>query len=477
MFGTSGIRGAFGTDVTAKLALSIGRAITMDGADSVVIGHDPRLTGELLVDAVSAGIRECGGDVIDVGMASTPAIARGVTAKDADVGVSVTASHNPPADNGIKLWSKSGMAFDEERRARITKIVESTEFEPAPWDRVGDSRSWDGVTAHHRKSVVEAVRPLVEADDNNAGASNTTVSVKQHENEDVARSDSGLTVVVDVGNGAGGVTAAALRELGFAVETLNAEPDGRFPARPSEPTAENCRTLSNVVESTGASLGIAHDGDADRMLAVDDRGDFLSGDVLLALFARAAIRAIAGDQSPEADLQVAAPLNTSLAVDEALESVGGTVVRTRVGDVFVAERARESDVVFGGEPSGAWIWPDETLCPDGTLAACKLAALVARMGPLSSLAAEIKRYPLRRESRPVDDTASVMSAVSHLATDRFETVEQLDGVRIETDSGWLLIRASGTQPLIRLTAEARDETRTEELLGIASSLVEEAIGD
>ncbi|MFW5956888.1 MAG: phosphoglucosamine mutase [Natronomonas sp.] len=437
MFGTSGIRGPFGEDVTARLALDVGRALAADGAQRVVIGRDPRLTGPVLVDALAAGVRECGADVVDIGIAATPTVARSVAWRDADVGVSITASHNPPEDNGIKLWSGSGMAFPESRRDRIAALVRSESFEPAVWDDVGTRRDWGDASSQH----VDAVTETVEL-------------------------DRPLHVVVDVGNGAGGVTVDVLEKLGCRVETLFETPDGRFPSRPSEPTADTCVELRSTVETTDADLGVAHDGDADRMMAVDETGEFLPGDVLLAVFAR---------EAAETGASVAAPVNTSLAVDDTLEELGASVDRTRVGDVFVAERLRDTQGVFGGEPSGAWIWPDETLCPDGTLAAAKLAAIVSRRGPLTTLVSDIERYPLRRDSRQVADKVGVMDSVRELATSRFDRTDSRDGVRIETEDGWLLIRKSGTEPVIRLTAEARDERRADELLEVGHALVEEAL--
>jgi len=442
MFGTSGIRGRFGGTVTVELAVSVGQALVADGADRIVVGRDPRLTGPVLADGLAAGARAGGADVIDLGVAATPTIARSVGWQDADVGVAITASHNPPEDNGIKLWTASGMAFDDDRRARIVDLLERNASETAAWDAVGTRSAGEGDT-RHAQAVADAVDPP----------------------------EDGLRVVVDVGNGAGGVTVRALRELGCTVETLNERPDGRFPARPSEPTEENCETLAATVGATDADLGIAHDGDADRMRAVDETGTFLAGDVLVALFGRAAV---AGEDSD----RIAAPVNTSLAVDDALAAVGGSVTKARVGDVFIAERARQSDVAFGGEPSGAWIWPAETLAPDGTLAAAKLVALVGRKGPLSALRAEIDQYPLYRESHDAADKAGVMDAVTALIeTERvltYERVDRTDGIRIETDDGWLLVRPSGTEPVVRLTAEAREDRRARELLDAGRELLERA---
>ncbi len=438
MFGTSGVRGPVGEVVTADLALAIGRALAADGADRIVVGRDARTTGSFLADALSAGARECGVDVERLGVVPTPTVARSVGWRDADAGVVITASHNPPPDNGIKLWTPSGQAFGDDATDRIEALIRDDITATAAWDAVGHERTWDRAIDHHRDAIVEAV------DDDLADCS----------------------VIVDVGNGTGRLTADVLADLGCSVETINAQPDGRFPGRLSEPTAEHCGTLARTVERTDADLGIAHDGDADRMMAVTDDGAFVTGDVLLALFARDA----ASDGG-----RIAAPVNTSLAVDDALDAVGASVTRTRVGDGYVAERASEPDVVFGGEPSGAWIWPDETPCPDGPLAACRLAAMVARAGPFSELVAGVETYPLRRESVRTDRKVAVMERVTTLVADRYDgEVDDRDGVRVGFDDGWLLIRPSGTEPLVRLTAEARDEGRADELVESARTLVEEA---
>ncbi|MFB6083769.1 MAG: phosphoglucosamine mutase [Halorientalis sp.] len=433
MFGTSGIRGPVGETVTADLALSVGRALGVE-TGRVVVGRDLRESGELLADALTAGLRESGTDVLDLGLAATPTVARAVAWEDADAGVSITASHNPPADNGIKLWQESGQAFDAERRERIGERVREDAADLQDWDALGDRSDADARDRH-----VEALVEAVEVTDP-------------------------PSVIVDVGNGAGGVTVDALGELGCHVETLNAQPDGSFPGRPSEPTAENCASLAALVAETDVDLGIAHDGDADRMRAVAADGTYLSGDVTLALFARAAA---------DPGQRVAAPVDTSLAVADHLAEIDVTVERTRVGDVYVAERVAEEGVAFGGEPSGAWIWPDATLCPDGPLAACKLVALAAER-PLAERAAEVDTYPIHRDSVAVEDKAAVMERVRDLVADRYDAVETLDGVRVALPDGWFLLRASGTQPLVRLTAEAREADRAETIFADARDLLETA---
>ena len=440
MFGTSGIRGAVGEDVTASLLVDVGRAVASAGYERVVVGRDVRDSGEVLLEAFACGVRECGGNVVDLGVAATPTLARSIGPLEADAGAVVTASHNPPPDNGIKLWTPAGKAFGPEARAEIVDRVENERFDFAPWDGFGVKRRDVDAADRHAEALIDAVsleRPL--------------------------------SVVVDLGNGTGRITPDVLDALDCDVTTLNGQPDGAFPGRPSEPNRETLGVLMAAVEETDADLGIAHDGDADRLVAVDETGTFVPKDVLLALFAR--------DTAGEGD-RVAAPVDTSLSVDDAVAEVGAKLTKTPVGDVYVAERATEPDVVFGGEPSGAWIWPEETLCPDGPLAACKLVALVARDGPLSELVGAIETYPIRRDAIEVEDNQRVMARVRKAVISGYDPddVDTLDGVRVDREGGWFLIRASGTQPLVRITAEARSDRRADELETEAREVVERAIG-
>lgn len=434
MFGTSGIRGPFGVDVDADLALRLGRGLGATDVERVVVGRDPRTTGPLLVDAFSAGLRETGVDVVRLGMVATPTVARSVGWQDADVGVVVTASHNPPTDNGFKFWTPSGQAFDQERRDELITAFEA-DSRPAAWDAVGSQTKWDGGETRHRKLLADTAGEL-----------------------------SGLSVVVDVGNGAGGVTADALVDAGVDVETLNGRSDGRFPGRPSEPDEESLGSLQAHVAATDADLGIAHDGDADRMMAVDETGTFVPGDVLLALFGAA----VAGS-----DDRVAVPVDTSLAVADHLAKVSASVTRTKVGDVYVAAATREVDVAFGGEPSGAWIFPEETLCPDGPFAAMRLARMVADAGSLRALTDDVETYPLERGSFEVEDKQAVMAAVDERVRSAYspDEIDDIDGVRVNLDDGWFLVRASGTQPLVRVTAEAREPDTADSLLAEAREIV------
>lgn len=433
---TSGIRGPVGQTVTVDLAVDLGRVIATQSGDRVVVGHDPRETSEWLTDGLTAGLRACGADVITVGLVPTPTLARAVEWTDADIGVMVTASHNPAEYNGFKLLEPSGRGVPPDEVRKLVNAIRATAHEPAKWDQSGKANDQNGMTERHIAAIADTVGSI-----------------------------ESLDVVVDVGNGAGRLTIEALRRIGATVTPLHEEPDGRFPNRPSEPTPENCTELQREVQRSDADLGIALDGDADRMQATTGTGSFVQGDILLAIFAREA--ADPGDR-------VVAPINTSLAVDDALKAIGVEVTRTPIGDTYVASEAAAADIAFGGEPSGAWIWPDSTLSPDGPMAACRLASLVAHHGSMDALIDGIDPYPIRRENVSTEHKHSVMDGVKPAVKDRYgERCTTVDGLFVEFDDGWFLIRPSGTEPLIRLTAEGECDDRAEELLERATELTKE----
>lgn len=439
MFGTSGIRGRVGETVSAQLGVDLGNALAAWGAERVVIGRDTRPSGSYLAEAVTSGLRQGGVDVVDLGVSATPTVARSVQWQEADAGVVITASHNPPEDNGFKLWLPSGQAFRPADQADIETNLDSNQ-----------------IVAYHRAELIGTYEQWPVADDWHVDALCKSVEITQPHH-----------VVIDIGNGTGQLTATALDALGCEVTTIHGQRDGSFPGRPSEPTPENCVALQQIVPAINADLGIAHDGDADRMRAVDEQGRFLPGDSLLSLFATA--EASAGDA-------VVVPVDTSLAMVDLCEERDIEVIRTRVGDVYVADAVRTSEAVFGGEPSGAWIWPSETLCPDGPLAACKLVEFLEHCNEqLSTLADAIDSYPIRRESLEVDEKVSTMNRIGERLQSQYDQISTIDGLRVETGDGWFLIRPSGTEPLIRVTAEARNADRADVLLGEAFEIVSKSM--
>ncbi len=430
LFGSSGIRGITNKDVTVDLALQVGMALGRS-KKSAVIGRDPRVAGEMIEHAIISGLVSAGCNVIRVGVVTTPTLA--YTARNYDCGVMVTASHNPSEYVGIKLWNPDGMAFDSAQQEEIEKLIEKEDFVHSKWDMLGNISTYENAVRDHMDMI-------------KANSSKST-----------------LKVVVDCGSGAGcTITPFLLREMGCEVITLNAQLDGHFPARNPEPSDKNLGLLKKAVKEFGADLGIAQDGDADRMMAVDENGVFLAGDEMLAIFARFECKE---------GSKLSVPVDTSMIVDDALP--GTEIIRTRVGDVYVAEKMKEIKADFGGEPSGSWIFPRISYCPDGIYAAARLVEILQDKG-LAAIRAELPEYPTLRDTIACEDSrkAKLMEEVRYKMAGMGE-VSDIDGIRVEMEDGWVLVRPSGTEPKIRITAQARKNI--EELYSMAENIVMESL--
>ena len=428
LFGTSGIRGKIGSEVTCELALNVGKSLAyyLGNEGTVVLGYDTRTTNEMLDQAICAGLLESGVDVIKIGMVPTPLVGYATEKLDADAGVMLTASHNPSQYNGIKLWNKNAMAYTSAQEAEIEEIYANKDYISVSWDKVGTLSVNEEIKEQYIDDLV------------------SMVNIKP-----------ALKVVIDCASGAGSeISPLVFRKAGCEVTTLNSQPDGFFPGRNPEPNAENLQTLMKTVVAIGADLGIAHDGDADRMITVDEKGNISPFDSLLALI------------SKEFDGDIVTTVDAGLCMDE---SVKGEVLRTPVGDVNVAEVIIEKDASFGGEPSGTWLHPDFCMCPDGILSGLRMAEIVSRDGKLSDLLAQIPQYPNIREKIICSKEAKVkvMENMEELLTGTFDDIRDInsiDGVRLTfEDDSWVLVRPSGTEDYVRITLESRDQERAESI--------------
>ena len=438
LFGTSGIRGLIGSEVTCELALNVGKSLAyyLGNQGTVVIGYDTRTTNQMLDQAICAGLLESGVDVVKIGMVPTPLVGYATEKLDADAGIMLTASHNPSQYNGIKLWNKNGMAYTQAQERKIEEIYANRDYISVSWENVGKLSVNEEIKGQYIDDLVDMV--------------------------DIKK---GLKVVVDCASGAGSeISPLVFRKAGCEVTTLNSQPDGFFPGRNPEPNAENLQTLMKTVVAIGADLGIAHDGDADRMITVDENGNISPFDSLLALI------------SKEFEGDIVTTVDAGLCMDE---SVKGEVLRTPVGDVNVAEVIIERDAAFGGEPSGTWLHPDFCMCPDGILSGLRMAEIVSRDGKLSELLAQIPQYPNIREKITCSKEAKVkvMENMQDLLRDAFDDivdVNSLDGVRLTfSDDSWVLVRPSGTEDYIRITLESRDSKRAEEIRDICVKIINE----
>jgi len=436
LFGTSGIRGLIGSEVTCELALNVGKSLAyyLGNKGTVVIGYDTRTTNQMLDQAICAGLLESGVDVVKIGMVPTPLVGYATEKLDADAGIMLTASHNPSQYNGIKLWNKNGMAYTQAQERKIEEIYANRDYISVSWENVGKLSVNEEIKGQYIDDLVDMV--------------------------DIKK---GLKVVIDCASGAGSeISPLVFRKAGCEVTTLNSQPDGFFPGRNPEPNAENLQTLMKTVVAIGADLGIAHDGDADRMITVDENGNISPFDSLLALI------------SKQFDGDIVTTVDAGLCMDE---SVKGEVLRTPVGDVNVAEVIIERDAAFGGEPSGTWLHPDFCMCPDGILSGLRMAEIVSRDGKLSELLAQIPQYPNIREKITCSKEAKVkvMENMEDLLRDAFDDivdVNSLDGVRLTfSDDSWVLVRPSGTEDYIRITLESRDSQRAEEIRDICVKII------
>jgi len=446
LFGTAGIRGSARRRLTPELVASVGRAAARD-AGEFVVGRDGRVTGEALAAAVTAGLESGGADVRHAGRLPTPALAWASRGRH---GVMLTASHNPPADNGVKLFC-DGREYDREAESTIESHV-AADGVPTRWDAWGAGERVD-VLGAYRDAVVDYA-------DGHGGSLD------------------GLTVALDCGNGTASLAAPqVLCALGARVVALNANVDGHFPGRPSKPTAETVGDLRRFVASGPADLGLAHDGDGDRIVVLDEAGDVVHEDTVVAVLAEHYVRTARVD-----DPVVVTTPNASARIDERVEAAGGRVTRVRLGSlhegVTAAEEA-DGDVVFAAEPwkhvhpaFGPWI--------DGVASAAVLARLVAAAGGVEPLREPVTERPYRKVAIDCPDAAKepAMAALASTLPAAFPDarVDTEYGVRLEFPEGsWALVRPSGTEPYLRVYAESDDVTAlVEGVAAVVRDAVEEA---
>ncbi len=422
LFGTDGVRGVAGVDLTADLARSLASAavgVLASGVDRplVVVGRDPRPSGGWLQDAVVDGLTSAGADVALLGVIPTPAVARAIAdglpgrAERPRFGVVVSASHNPAADNGIKLFGAGGRKLAETTEASIESKLGEASSQPSAGSVVADlsdDPSW----------YVEALLRTLPA-----------------------RLD-GLRVLVDCANGAAATVAAAVYGgAGADVTVINTDLSGEHIN--DRCGATHLAAVADAVRTAGADVGISHDGDADRCLAVDASGTPVDGDVILAILALARQR-----QGNLPGGRVVVTVMSNLGLHRLMTEHGIVVETTPVGDRHVAERMRATGAVIGGEQSGHTVLSEHASTGDGLLTGLHLlAALRQANQSLESLAAQFPAYPQVLVNVRVDDVPAALAAVQPVA----------DAVRGELgDDGRVLVRASGTEPLVRVMVEAAD---------------------
>ncbi len=428
LFGTDGVRGTANVHpMTAEVALALGQAAahvfrqTGDRRHRILIGKDTRLSGYMFEDALASGICSMGVDVIHVGPMPTPAMAFLTTDMRCDAGVMITASHNPYQDNGIKFFGRDGFKLADEIENQIEELIESGQLPElrASAEEVGQATRIDDAEGRY------------------------VVFLKNTFPRDLTLE--GMRVVLDCANGAAyKVGPTVMRELGAELFTLGIEPDGRN-------INDKCGSLypegvSNLVREVEADVGIAVDGDSDRLMVVDERGEVLDGDVVIALCAR-----YLADSGRLKGGGVVTTVMSNLGLEEALTERGLDLVRAPVGDRYVVEAMRKGGYNLGGEQSGHVIFLDHGTTGDGLMTAVQVLAIMAREGvPLSQLTAGFKKYPQVMvnvevsQKKPLESLSDLQVAIA-------EVEEEFAG------KGRVLIRYSGTELKARVMVEGSEE--------------------
>jgi phosphomannomutase len=445
MLSISGLRGIIGSSLTppvaARYAAAVGswlRASTGKANPHVVVGCDSRPSGPMIQHSAAAGLAAVGCRVTLLGIATTPGVAVMVEHLHADGGLVITASHNPNIWNGIKTLRHDGLAPPPDQAAQIIDRFKR------------DDASYVGVDQLQR-----------EAADDSAGEVHVARILKHIDAAAIRAAK--LKVVLDSVCGAGGPsTVLLLRELGVELVHLNAEPTGLFPHNP-EPTAENLTGLCAAVKQHSGAVGFAQDPDADRLALVDETGRYIGEEYTLALGALHLLtRSAARGEKPA---PLAANLSTSRMIDDVAARFGSIVYRTPVGEAHVADKMRKCGALFGGEGNGGVIWPKVIHVRDSLSGIALILEMLATTGQkLSQRAAAIPAYAIIKEKLPLQPGMAERAIQKLAAAFADRQIDTQDGIRIDSAQGWVQLRASNTEPILRIIAEAKDTATAARLI-------------
>lgn len=455
LFGTDGVRGVANQKLTPELAYALGRYggyILLEGClakrPRVLVGRDTRISGQMLEAALTAGLASVGADVLQVGVIPTPGVAYLTKAWQVDAGVMISASHNPVADNGIKFFSKEGFKLHDDVEDEIETLLngKARDGKLSLWSKDGLPRPTgkDVGTVKIRDDGIDAYVNFLKST--------------------VGTDLSGLKIVVDCAHGAAyQVTPRVLRELGATVFSCCDQPNGlniNVACGSTHP-----ESVAEVVKQYGADVGFAHDGDADRVIAIDDQGEIIDGDYIMVICGLHML-----EEGRLAGNRIAVTVYSNLGVRAALKAAGGDVVVTANGDRYVLEAMQTQGLNLGGEQSGHIIFLDHNTTGDGVLSSLQLLSVMQKKGqPLSILAQQLKKYPQVLRNVPVakkhgwEENESIQKAIC--------IAEEHLG-----DNGRIFVRASGTEPLIRVMAEGPLGDVVEEAVAVVARAIEVELG-
>ena len=445
LFGTNGVRGVANEELTIELVTRIAASCGSILGKDIAIGRDFRTTSPLFRDAAVSGLLSVGCIVHDFGILPTPALQYSVKHLKLDGGLMITASHNPPQFNGVKVMAADGVELPRSVEDEVEKLTISSGAEAVRWDRVGEVRHLNVLPLY-----IDAILSHVDAS---------------------RISKANFKVAIDPGNGTGTLVAPIVAQrLGCRVYSVNAEPDGSFSGRESEPRPDNLSSLRELVRATGSDIGVAFDGDADRSMFLNEHGEALWGDRVVALTAKDYIAKHRG-------ARVVTPVSSSKAITDVVQSGGGSVLLTRVGSVEISRAMVEHGIDFGGEETGGVLYGPHHPVRDGSMTMSLILDIMSSRGkPLSVLVDELPRYSQAKENVKCPD--AVKNQVLEVLREKVNAprVDTMDGLKLIFDDGsWILIRPSGTEPIFRLYAEADTQMKADKLVAENKRLIKATV--
>ncbi len=436
LFGTNGIRGTVNKELTPEMAVKAGCAIgTFFGKKNLLVGYDARTSGPMFAKAIISGLTATGCNVFLAGMAPTPALQFAVKNHKFDGGVIITASHNPPEYNGIKVIWKDGIEISHEQEIEIENNYFKNKTQFADWNKLGSTHDILGINDEY----IEAMKKHVDL----------AAIAQKH-----------FSVIVDAANSVGGLTAPVLmRDLGCKITSLNANIDGTFPGRMPEPRPENLAELSKMVKALGADLGVAFDGDADRSIFVDETGQIHMGDKSFGVVLKQYLL-----DNPNS--QVVTPVSSSTLIKDIADAYKGEIVWTKVGSVTVSQKMKEVKAKLGGEENGGVFYGPHQAVRDGAMTTALILGIMAKTGKkLSQLVAEQPQYFIEKGKIECPEEKKQKTLDKLLEQVKGLNINTLDGVKIWfPDKSAILVRPSGTEPAYRMYAEAKNPKRAVELV-------------
>jgi phosphomannomutase len=429
----SGVRGVIGQSLTPTLLTRFAQAFgTHTGSGTIVVGRDPRTSGEMVKHAVIAGILSSGGRVVDVGVCPVPTVQLQVRRRKAHGGIAITASHNPAEWNALKFIGSNGLFLDSGQARELLDIYHQGEYTKVSGEEIRSVEEVEGATETHIKAILDALGSL-------PGKSKR------------------LKVVLDSCNGAGSLVGPKLLEaLGVEVIPINVTPDGSFP-RPAEPLPENLGDLCEAVKKHGADVGFAQDMDADRLAIVNEKGTPIGEDYTLVL---AALYVLGREPGP-----VVANLSTTSALADVAKKFDCPLFLTKIGEVNVTDKMQQQNAVIGGEGNGGVIYPRINFARDSLVGMALVLHLLADSGKtISQLLDQFPRYTVVKEKMACP-SEKIPAILKMLRQEYGEfPLDTRDGVKATLPEGWFLVRGSNTEPIIRIVAESRSESHAREIV-------------